>query len=116
MHFFSFIFQFCRIGRNFTTSKDVLQAVIENEVRGALIETNEAAALFDFISENNLLVRKKIDSTKGVGFVLSGGMAGLHSEIRSYVKSNQNVLDEMLKNKTKVLDVSLFLLSIMRKS
>ena len=56
---------------------------------------------------NGLLVKKKIDSTKGVGFVLSGGMTGLHSEIRGYVNSNQDILDKLLKNETKPLDVSL---------
>ena len=104
---FSKTAQIFRKGLNFTTSKDVLQAVLDKEVRGALLEINEAAALADFISGNGLLVKKKIDSTKGVGFVLSGGMKGLHSEIRGYVKSNQDILDTLLKNVTKPLDVSL---------
>ena len=94
-------------GKNFTNSKEVLQALLNNEVEGALLETNEAGTLFEYISKNGLLVRKKIDSTKGIGFVLSGSMIQLHSEIRAYVKSNKDVLNSILKNATKPFEVSL---------
>ena len=99
-------FQLLSKGKNFTNSEEVLQALLDDEVKGALLETNEAGALFDYISKNGLLVRKKIDSTKGIGFVLSGSMTQLHSEIRTYVKSNEDVMDNMMKNATKPLDVS----------
>ena len=74
-------------------------------MKGALLEANEAAFLLDFISKNNLLVKKRIDSTKGTGILLSGGLTSLHTDIRTYVNNNQDMINAMLKNETKMLEV-----------
>lgn len=88
------------------TSKDALDALVNRRVQGTLLEFNEAANLQSFISANGLKISKKIDSTYGVGFVLSGSMAKFHTQIRSYVGNNYNLVQSLIKNYTKEVIVS----------
>ena len=92
-------------GRNFNTSKQALDALIRREVQGTLLELNEAANLQDLINANGLKIAKKIASTSGMGFVLSGEMASFHSQIRSYVGNSFDVIQALVKNYTKTVVV-----------
>ena len=95
------------LGKSFLTPKEVLQAVISGQVKGALLETNEASTLLDFISDNNMQITKVFESPKGIGILLAGELADLHSEIRSYIKENRDLIDKLLDNETKTSEVSL---------
>ena len=91
------------------TSKEALDALISRQVQGALLEYNEAANLQSAMSTGGLKISKKIDSTSGIGFVLSDSMANFHTQIRSYVKNNYNLIQSLVKNYTKEVNVSLCL-------
>ena len=88
------------------TSREALDALVNGQVQGTLLEFNEAANLQSVMSANNLKISKKIDSTSGIGFVLSDSMANFHSQIRSYVKNNYNLIQTLIKNYTKEVNVS----------
>lgn len=89
------------------TPKEVLQAVISKQVKGALLETNEASTLLDFISDNNMQISNVFESPKGIGMLLAGDLAKLQSEIRSYFKENRDLIQKLLDNETKTSEVSL---------
>ena len=101
MHFVIYV-----TGKSFTTAKELLQAVINGQVKGALLEANEASTLLDFISANGLRVIKQIETNKGIGMLLSGEMTTLHADIRTYVQNNQDMISKLLKNGTMELEVS----------
>ena len=71
----------------------------------ALLEMNNAANLQDTISKNKLKIAKEIKSLTGIGMVLSAEMAGLHKEIRAYVKNNAEVIQGLVKTYTKEVKV-----------
>ena len=83
-----------------------LNALIRREVHGALLEFNEAANLESTISSNGLKISKTFKSTSGIGFVLSGAIASFHTQIRSYVAVNYNLIQSLVKNFTKEVEVS----------
>ena len=88
------------------TSKAALDALINRQVQGTLLDYNEAANLQNVIIANGLKISKKIDSTSGIGFVLSDSMASFHTQIRSYVHNNYNLIQTLVKNYTKEVNVS----------
>jgi len=92
-------------GRLFMTSKAALDALINRQVQGTLLDYNEAANLQNVIIANGLKISKKIDSTSGIGFVLSDSMASFHTQIRSYVHNNYNLIQTLVKNYTKEVNV-----------
>ena len=94
-------------GVKFMTSREALGALINRQVQGTLLEYNEAANLQSTISANGLKISKKIASTSGVGFVLSDSMASFHKQIRSYVATNYNLIQSLVKNFTKEVVVSI---------
>ena len=88
------------------TSKAALDALIKRQVQGTLLDYNEAANLQNVIIDNGLKISKKIASTSGIGFVLSDSMASFHIQIRSYVHNNYNLIQALVKNYTKDVNVS----------
>ena len=75
-------------------------------MKGALLEINEASNLQDYLRENELKISKLIMSGSGFGVVLTGDLAGMHPEIRSYVQTNSAHISELMKNYTKTIEVS----------
>ena len=98
-------------GQLFMTSKEALDALVNRRVQGTLLDFNEAANLQAYISANGLKISKKIDSISGFGFVLSDSMASFHTQIRSYVTNNYNLIQSLVKNFTKEVVVSIFFIA-----
>eukprot|EP00795_Rhopilema_esculentum_P007448 gene7449-13212_t len=92
-------------GKLYNTSMQALNALIRREVQGALLEFNEAANLESTISSNGLKISKTFQSTSGIGFVLSGAIASFHTQIRSYVAVNYNLIQSLVKNFTKEVEI-----------
>ena len=78
----------------------------DGKVQGALLEVNEASNLQNYLSENELKIAGTIKSGSGFGIVLTGEMAGMHPEIRTYVETNSARINELVKNYTKSIEVS----------
>ena len=61
-----------------------------------------------FLEESGLKIAKLIKSGSGFGIVLTGGLEGLHPEIRAYVTNNNEMIRQLVKNYTKPTVVSFF--------
>ena len=86
----------------------MLDVLHQGKVQGALLEINEASNMQNAIAEKGLKISKLIKSGSGFGIVLTGKLEGLHPEIRSYLKNNNEMIRRLLANYTKPTVVSDF--------
>ena len=84
----------------------MIDALIAKRVDIALLEINIAANLQDTLQQNRLKIAKEIKSTTGIGMVLSAEMAGLHKEVRAYVRNNAEMIQGLVSNFTEKVKVS----------
>ena len=95
------------IGEIYRTSQQVIDALKNGKVQGVLLEINEVSNLQDYLTTNELKISQLIKSGSGFGIVLAGDLAGMHPEIRSYVETNSAHINQLTKNYTKAIEVSL---------
>ncbi len=88
------------VGTTYSTTSEVLQALVSRKVTGVLLESNEAATLSKYFSDNSLRVAQEILSSRGLGIVLSGEMVGLHTQIRAFVKENSDFIEKIVAKGT----------------
>ena len=50
-----------------------------------------------FLEESGLKIAKLIKSGSGFGIVLTGGLEGLHPDIRAYVTNNNEMIRQLVK-------------------
>ena len=81
-------------------------------MEGALLEIMEASNMQEALAAKGLKIAKLIKSGSGFGVVLTGGLEGLHPEIRAYVTNNNEMIRQLAKNYTKPTVVSLIFVLI----
>ena len=83
----------------------MLNALISRKVKGALLDENEVANLQKYLTQNKLRIAQKIESSKGIGFLLSGEMISLHSEVSNFIDENPRIVQMLIRNATDMVQV-----------
>ncbi|XP_066925616.1 uncharacterized protein [Clytia hemisphaerica] len=87
--------------KNIYTSIHQLQkALSEGEIEVVILDAFTAGTHKLEFQHSLLRVAKVLDVPRTYGFVLSGDLANSHDKFRSYVKDNENLIFEILKNST----------------
>ena len=85
---------------------DVLTAVSDGTVEIGLLDAIIATDYEDEMANLGLKVEKILDTNSGYGVVLSGGLEAIEMDFRSFIYSNQPLIQAYVDSKVKVLRVS----------
>eukprot|EP00794_Sanderia_malayensis_P004812 gene4812-5442_t len=76
--------------------KAVVDALIKDHVKGALINTLSAANLQNEINANQLVVAQRFEQIDGYGLVLSSDLIPLEGDLLSYLTVNKNSINDFV--------------------
>ena len=89
----------------YTSIHQLQKALIDDEIEVVILDAFTAGTHKHEFEHSLLRVAKILDVPRTYGFVLSGDLANSHDEFQSYVKDNENLIFEILKNSTTPITV-----------
>ena len=85
---------------------EVAQAMLNRQVKGALIDSFVASARKDLFLNPDFIAKQIIRCPTVYGFVLSGSLSGIENQFRDYVASQQQEILAITSANTKEMEVS----------
>ena len=85
---------------------DIHDALVQREVKGALIDTYVVAAKAQMFTDEGIRVAKMLERAFGYGVALSSGISALETECLQYLKVNAEKMTRLIDQSTSKLTVS----------
>ena len=85
---------------------EVAQALLNREVKGALVDAYVAAARSDLFDRSGIVAKKTIKYHAAYGLVLSGDLKHLHQEVADFVSVHSQQIAKLVEERTKRIKVS----------
>ena len=92
--------------RQYTNVDDILMALEDGEIHGALIDTYVITEHKESFLSDRIFVKKILDRPFGYGVVLSGSARNVELRCRDYINMKITDIFQIIQNTTKTLEVS----------
>ncbi len=90
------------IEQKYKNAEEVYKALKSRHVDAGLVDSFVAASRPDLFSNDKSIISKKmIQYPYTYGFVLTGAMVNTHSNLRSYINENSQLISQIVQNTTK---------------
>lgn len=99
---------FSILGKRYTESDELIEALEKKEVNGVLVDSLVAANMAKKLVDKKMKISKIIPEKAGWGIILSDDILKLEEEIRSYENNHAEEMKKLVQNRTKGLSVRAF--------
>ncbi len=91
----------------YKNNSEVLKALENNVVKGALLDSLSVASMMNSprLHNRRIMIGKFIDAPHGFGIVLSPEIKSLTIEIQTYINSQRSQINQKIEKFSKVIEV-----------